>query len=108
MFDAIAKDKGENDIDEDMPDSSESAAEKGFRFFYIPEPLFYYRVLENSMWELLVKNPNNNNSLIEYIYKKHVSLILKENERLRNELHKAKHPFRTLRKYLEKVVINRY
>jgi len=44
-----------------------SAAEKGFRFFYIPEPLFYYRVLENSMCRLITKNPELKNSVFEYI-----------------------------------------
>lgn len=76
-----------------------SAAEKGFRFFYIPEPLFYYRVLEGSMNRMIMKSSNGNH-LREYIYKKHISLILSETERLRTELKISKrNPFRTILKH---------
>lgn len=48
-----------------------SAAEKGFKFYYIPEPFFQYRVDSNSMIHQLI-NSSNMNSLVEYIYKKHI------------------------------------
>lgn len=77
-----------------------SAAEKGFRFFYIPQPLFYYRVLEDSMIHSFMKG-SDVSSLKEYIHKKHMALILRETERLRLELKTARrHPLRTMRKSL--------
>lgn len=85
-----------------------SAAEKGFRFFYIPKPLFYYRVLEDSLVHSFMKS-SNVNSLKEYIHKKHISLILSETERLRIELKIARrHPLRTLRKHWYKKIHNIY
>ena len=63
-----------------------SAAEKNFKFYYIPKPLFYYRVLGNSMARTMEKNPKFN-SLLEYIYKKH-SLIM--NEKFINEIFELK------------------
>jgi glycosyltransferase involved in cell wall biosynthesis len=53
-----------------------SAAERNFKFHYIPKALFYYRFLGNSMARTMDKNPKFN-SLLEYIYKKH-SLIMTE------------------------------
>lgn len=81
-----------------------SAAEKGFRFFYISEALFYYRVHENSLTGRFPKS-SNVNSLKEYIYKKHISLILSETERLRLALKTARrHPLKTVRKSLYKKI----
>lgn len=50
-----------------------SSIEKGYRFYYIPEPLFWYRLLDNSM--LISLNRNSIfNVLIKYITKKHIHL----------------------------------
>lgn len=90
-----------------------SAAEKNLSFYYIPEPLFLYRVLDNSMLQQLNRNTRLN-SLIEYIYKKHISLLLKEYRRITYELEKGgnsaielldfenANPLRSSMKYLKK------
>ena len=62
-----------------------SAGEKGFKFYYIPEPLFHYRVLENSMIKQLINNSRLEN-LVEYVYKKHVNTLLNDYWRMDNEL----------------------
>jgi len=54
-----------------------SAVEKGLKFYYIGEPLFLYRVTENSMIKQLKENPRNN-EVSEYIYKKHITSLVKE------------------------------
>ena len=85
-----------------------SVAEKGFRFFYIPEPLFYYRVLEDSKIHSFMKS-SSASSLKERIHKKHIALILRETERLRIELKTARrHPLRTMRKHLYKKIRDIY
>ena len=48
-----------------------SAAEKGYSFYYIPKPLFYYRVVENSMIRKLT-NSRQYDEVVEYIYLKHI------------------------------------
>jgi len=53
-----------------------SSIEKGFRFFYVPEPLFSYRVVDNSMIHQLYINPSLD-TLIKSIYIKH-SLLMKD------------------------------
>lgn len=53
-----------------------SATEKNFLFYYIPEPLFYYRVLNDSMVHQLMQN-SQFYDLVKYIYQKH-SMLLKE------------------------------
>jgi|WetSurMetagenome_2_1015567.scaffolds.fasta_scaffold147523_2 glycosyltransferase involved in cell wall biosynthesis len=82
-----------------------SAAERGYLFHYIPEPLFYYRVLENSMIQQFYNNPNKE-SLFEYIYKKHCKLLTLEYKKQYNELKKLNletdHPFKTSLKYMYK------
>jgi glycosyltransferase involved in cell wall biosynthesis len=62
-----------------------SAAEKNFKFHYISEPLFYYRVVENSMIHQL-NNHARLNILIDYIYNKHISLLLNDYKLLDSEL----------------------
>lgn len=90
-----------------------SAIEKDFLFYYIPEPLYYYRVLENSMIRQLISNPNIS-SLLNYIYKKHISLLLKEYRRVNSELnnnlelreYENQHPFRTSLKFIKRWILN--
>jgi len=53
-----------------------TAIENGFCFYYIPEPLFLYRVLDNSMIQKLVNNPKYPN-LIKYFDIKH-SIFIRE------------------------------
>lgn len=80
-----------------------SAAEKNFHFFYIPEPLFLYRVLDNSMLNQLIRNPEIK-GLYEYIYKKHISLFLKEFRRYSHDSdilnYERERPFKTSLKYM--------
>jgi glycosyltransferase involved in cell wall biosynthesis len=60
-----------------------SAIEKKYKFFYIPEPLFFYRVSDNSMIYNLIISPKIN-ELIEYIFFKHLTVTSKNNIWLRN------------------------
>jgi glycosyltransferase involved in cell wall biosynthesis len=62
-----------------------SAAERNFQFYYIPEPLFYYRVTEGSMIGQLRENPNRDR-LIEYVYRKHYSLMLQELKNMQEQM----------------------
>jgi len=90
-----------------------SAIEKDFLFYYIPEPLYYYRVLENSMIRQLINNPNIS-SLLNYIYKKHISLLLKEYRRVNSALtnnltlrkYENQHSLRTSLKFLKRWILN--
>ena len=52
------------------------AIENESKFYYIPEPLFYYRVLDHSMIQQLMNSPNYN-LLLRYVYIKH-AFIMKE------------------------------
>jgi glycosyltransferase involved in cell wall biosynthesis len=89
-----------------------SAIERKIQFCYIPEPLFLYRVVDNSMIQELEGNPNKN-ALIEYIYKKHISLFIKQYNIINNELsfriarsnYDNKHLLRASFKYLGKFLI---
>jgi len=47
------------------------AAFNGFKFHYVPEPLFYYRVLSTSMLRHLQKKKAKNVEIIEYLIEKH-------------------------------------
>lgn len=82
-----------------------SAAERGFRFYYIPEALYFYRVTDNSMIKQLLRNPKIKD-VNEYIYRKHITLLIKE---FRKNTHDAdtlnnerKHPFMTSLRYMYK------
>jgi len=97
-----------------------SAAKMEFRFFYIPELLFFYRVVENSMIQQLGSNPKID-VLIEYLYKKHISLLLKHYRANNDELcqlrsikndsnilnFERKHPLRTSVKYIYRWLSNK-
>jgi glycosyltransferase involved in cell wall biosynthesis len=54
-----------------------SAIGHGFNFHYIKEPLFYYRVLENSKIRTTIKTPAFKEIQL-FIYRKHISLLYSE------------------------------
>lgn len=68
------------------------AYEYGFKFYHLPEPLYFYRVktLEESL-NLTCQKPRNFSKLLHYIYSKHSRLVrrtLKELNNINRELRK--------------------
>jgi len=51
-----------------------AVAEKNGKFYYLPEPLFFYRVIDDSMLHQLNAGPHLN-KVIDYIYKKHALFL---------------------------------
>lgn len=52
------------------------AIENNATFYYIPEPLFDYRVVDNSMIQRL--NNSNTDDILKYMYKKHSIFLIEE------------------------------
>ncbi len=82
-----------------------SASRHGFCFYYLPEPHFYYRVLENSLIRRINANKLANNKLT-YIYQKNHELVIpefmKHRKELKRHLNDQKHPFKASLRYFIK------
>lgn len=77
-----------------------SAISQGFHFHYINAPLYYYRVLENSLIRQSIKSPGFKDAQ-QLIYRKHVTLLHREYKRMYNEYHYFRHrPIMATLKYL--------
>lgn len=68
------------------------AIEKNANFYYIAEPLFDYRVVDNSMIHIL--NNSDTTNLFKYLYKKHSLLLVEE---LNNKVSKLENQLNNIR-----------
>lgn len=62
------------------------AIEKGWKFYYLNEPLFYYRVQQQSRNSKLL-NPEVRKQVVSYIFNKHASLYLNYIAEIGGSLH---------------------
>jgi glycosyltransferase involved in cell wall biosynthesis len=86
------------------------AAEKDYRFHYVPEVLFQYRILEDSMIKQLVLDKRFPD-LIDYINKKHTSFLYDSFREIYQQYmisrFENQHPLRTSIKYLYRWLSNK-
>jgi glycosyltransferase involved in cell wall biosynthesis len=85
------------------------AANSGYQFHYINEPLFYYRVLNNSLVDSFML-PGGNLGVYQYIYNKHYALIFQYYSRLLEEVKYSRldrqQPFRSFLKFIYKKYVS--